>query len=52
MLTKFNISIGDFIRAGKEAAELSTKLFNIYKLKEFKIISDMFNNELIQKTMR
>ena len=52
VLTKFNISIGDFIRAGKEAAELSTKLFNIYKLKEFKIISDMFNNELIQKTMR
>lgn len=52
VLTKFNISIGDFIRAGKEASELSTKLFNIYKLKEFKIISDMFNNELIQKTMR
>ena len=52
VLTKFNISIGDFIRAGKEAAELSTKLFNIYKLKEFKIISDMFNLELIQITMR
>ena len=52
VLTKFNISIGDFIRAGKEASELSTKLFNIYKLKEFKIISDMFSNELIQKTMR
>ena len=52
VLSKFNISIGDFIRAGKEASELSTKLFNIYKIKEFKIISDMFNNELIQKTMR
>ena len=52
VLSKFNISIGDFIRAGKEASELSTKLFNIYKFKEFKIISDMFNNELIQKTMR
>ena len=52
VLTKFNISIGDFIRAGKEASELATKLFNIYKLKEFKIISDMFSNELIQKTMR
>ncbi|MGI9571973.1 MAG: DEAD/DEAH box helicase [Candidatus Actinomarinaceae bacterium] len=52
VLVKFNISIGDFIRAGKEASELSTKLFNIYELKEFKMISDLFNDELIQKSMR
>jgi hypothetical protein len=52
VLVKFNISIGDFIRAGKEASELSTKLFNIYKVSEFKMISDLFNDELIQKSMR
>ena len=52
VLAKFNISIGDFIRAGKEASELSTKLFSIYGFKEFKIISDIFNDELIHKTMR
>ena len=52
VLSKFNISIGDFIRAGKEASELSTKLFNIYRIKEFKMITDIFNDELIQKSMR
>ena len=52
VLIKFNISIGDFIRAGKEASELSAKLFNIYGINEFKMISNLFNDELIQKTMR
>ena len=52
VLVKFNISVGDFIRAGKEASELSAKLFNIYGNKEFKMISNLFNDELIQKTMR
>ena len=46
VLSKFNISIGDFIRAGKEASELSTKLFNIYRIKEFKMITDIFNDKL------
>jgi len=52
VIAKFNISVGDFIRAGKEASELSTKLYNIYGIDEFKMISNLFNDELIQKTMR
>ena len=52
VIAKFNISVGDFIRAGKEASELSTKLYNIYGINEFKMISNLFNDELIQKTMR
>ncbi len=52
VIAKFNISVGDFIRAGKEASELSTKLYNIYGINEFKMISNLFNDELIQKTMK
>ena len=51
VLTKFNINIGDFIKAAKEGSELSKKLFNIYQDQEFEAIYNMFDNNLIQKSM-
>ncbi len=51
VLNKFDISIGDFIRAAKEASELSLKLYNIYNIDDFKQINKLFSNELIQKSM-
>tara|TARA_B100001029_G_scaffold168766_1_gene163076 strand:- start:292 stop:2157 length:1866 start_codon:yes stop_codon:yes gene_type:complete len=51
VLSKFNLSIGDFIRTAKEASELSLKLYNIFNIDEFKQINKLFNNKLIQKTM-
>ncbi len=51
VVTKFNINIGDFIKAAKEGSELSKKLFNIYQNQEFEAIYNMFDNNLIQKSM-
>ena len=51
VVTKFNINIGDFIKAAKEGSELSKKLFNIYQDQEFEAIYNMFDNKLIQKSM-
>ena len=51
VVTKFNINIGDFIKAAKEGSELSKKLFNIYQDQEFEAIYNMFDNNLIQKSM-
>ena len=51
VVTKFNINIGDFIKAAKEGSELSKKLFNIYHDQEFDAIYNMFDNKLIQKSM-
>ena len=51
ILNKFNLNIGDFIRAAKEASELSLKLYNIFNIDEFKQINEIFSNKLIQKTM-
>jgi len=51
VVTKFNINIGDFIKAAKEGSELSKKLFNIYQDQEFDAIYNMFDNKLIQKSM-
>ncbi len=51
VLNKFNLNIGDFIRAAKEASELSLKLYNIFNIDDFKQINKLFSNKLIQKTM-
>jgi len=51
VVTKFNINIGDFIKAAKEGSELSKKLFNIYQDQEFDAIYNIFDNKLIQKSM-
>ena len=51
VVTKFNINIGDFIKAAKEGSELSKKLSNIYQDQEFEAIYNMFDNNLIQKSM-
>ncbi len=51
VVSKFNINIGDFIKAAKEGSELSKKLFNIYQDQEFEAIYNMFDNNLIQKSM-
>ena len=51
VVTKFNINIGDFIKAAKEGSEVSKKLFNIYQDQEFEAIYNMFDNNLIQKSM-
>ena len=51
VLNKFGLNIGDFIKVAKEASELSKKLSIIYSDKEFEEINDIFNNNLIQKTM-
>ena len=51
VLNKFNLNIGDFIRASKEASELSLKLYNIFNIDDFNVINKLFSNKLIQKTM-
>ena len=50
-MSKFGLNIGDFIKVAKEASELSKKLSIIYGDKEFEEINNIFNNNLIQKTM-
>jgi len=51
VMSKFGLNIGDFIKVAKEASELSKKLSIIYGDKEFEEINNIFNNNLIQKTM-
>ena len=51
VVNKFGLNIGDFIKVAKEASELSKKLSIIYEDKDFEEINDIFNNNLIQKTM-
>ena len=51
VMSKFGLNIGDFIKVAKEASELSKKLSLIYGDKEFEEINNIFNNNLIQKTM-
>ena len=50
-INKFNITLGDFIKASREAAEISQKAFLIYKNENFDLISDKFKNNIIQKSM-
>ncbi len=51
VINKFNINIGDFIKVAKEASEISKKLSVIYQDDNFEEINNIFNNNLIQKTM-
>ena len=50
-INKFDITLGDFIKACREAAEISQKVFTIYKIENFNRISQKFINTIIQKTM-
>ena len=51
VINKFNLNIGDFIKVAKEASEISKKLSVIYQDDNFEEINNIFNNNLIQKTM-
>ena len=51
VINKFGLNIGDFIKVAKEASELSKKLSLIYEDKDFEEINNIFDNNLIQKTM-
>ena len=48
---KFDITLGDFIKASREAAEISQKVYTIYKIENFNTVSQKFINTIIQKTM-
>ena len=50
-ISKFNITLGDFIKASREAAEISQKVSLIYENENFDFISDKFKNNIIQKSM-
>jgi len=50
-ISKFNITLGDFIKASREAAEISQKVSLIYENENFDLISDKFKNNIIQKSM-
>ena len=51
VVNKFGLNVGDFIKVAKEASELSKKLSIIYEDKDFEEINNIFDNNLIQKTM-
>jgi len=51
VVNKFGLNVGDFIKVAKEASELSKKLSLIYEDKDFEEIKNIFDNNLIQKTM-
>ena len=51
VVNKFGLNVGDFIKVAKEASELSKKLSLIYEDKDFEQINNIFDNNLIQKTM-
>tara|TARA_Y100001938_G_scaffold148990_1_gene234383 strand:- start:2235 stop:4100 length:1866 start_codon:yes stop_codon:yes gene_type:complete len=50
-INKFDITLGDFIKASREAAEISQKVYTIYKIENFNTVSQKFINTIIQKTM-
>ena len=50
-ISKFNITLGDFIKASREASEISQKVSLIYGNENFDFISDKFRNNIIQKSM-
>ena len=50
-ISKFNITLGDFIKASREAAEISQKVSLIYENENFDLISEKFKNNIIQKSM-
>ena len=50
-LSKFNVTLGDFIKACREASEISQKVYSIYKIENFDIIAKKLKHNIIQKTM-
>ena len=50
-LSKFNVTLGDFIKACREASEISQKVYSIYEIENFDKIAKKLNHNIIQKTM-
>ncbi len=50
-LSKFNVTLGDFIKACREASEISQKVYSIYEIESFDIIAKKLKHNIIQKTM-
>ena len=50
-LSKFNVTLGDFIKACREASEISQKVYSIYKIENFNKIAKKLKHNIIQKTM-
>ena len=50
-LDNFNISPGDFVKIAREALEISSKLFDIYKIDIFKEITAKLKIEVISKSI-
>ena len=50
-LSKFNVTLGDFIKACREASEISQKVYSIYKIENFDKIAKKLKHNIIQKTM-
>ena len=50
-LSKFNVTLGDFIKACREASEISQKVYSIYEIKNFDKIAKKLKHNIIQKTM-
>ena len=50
-LSKFNVTLGDFIKACREASEISQKVYSIYEIENFDKIAKKLKHNIIQKTM-
>ncbi len=50
-LSKFNVTLGDFIKACREASEISQKAYSIYEIENFDKIAKKLKHNIIQKTM-
>ena len=50
-LNNFDLSPGDFVKAIREAYEIASKLYDIYKEDIFKEISSKFNVNLVTKSI-
>ena len=50
-LSKFNVTLGDFIKACREASEISQKVYSIYRIENFDKIAKKLKHNIIQKTM-
>ncbi len=50
-LSKFNVTLGDFIKACREASEISQKVYSIYEIENFDRIAKKLKHNIIQKTM-
>ena len=50
-LGKFNVTLGDFIKACREASEISQKVYSIYEIENFDRIAKKLKHNIIQKTM-